>query len=256
MAVVTVFAESRWKAIKKAVREKKDWPPSWLADLHSAYAVLRHHPLGTDDQVTWHYDLLMWLGARKKAVTVLMDGLERFRDSEKLHRLLRERLLRWRGPKGLEEAYTKMLETQKDPAHLEAFAGLASIEAGDQYRRVRHYEEALGAYQRAIGHYENAVKAFAGHQAGADVAIALALASRARVSYQLDDDAGALKDILASFERSPGTAATTDGVGITPVDTANMLLVRLDKRGEADAAATLRAALAKLDPELTKPDIR
>ncbi len=48
MAVVTIFAESRWKAIKAAVRALKDWPPSWLTDLHSAYSLLLRHPLGTD----------------------------------------------------------------------------------------------------------------------------------------------------------------------------------------------------------------
>ena len=254
MAVVTVFAESRWKAIKKAVKAKEDWPPSWLADVHSAYAVLRNHPLGTDGQVVWHYDLLMWLGARQKAVAVLMDGIERFRDSEALHRLLRERMLRWRGPQGLEETYERMLTQHEDPARLEAFAALASLEAGDQYRRASRFEEARAAYTRAIGHYEQAVEAYEGHRDGADVAIALALAARARVAYQVDDDKAALADILASFQRSPGTAGTRDGMGITPGETAQMLLARLKENGQAEAAQSLEDALSKLDPELLLPD--
>jgi tetratricopeptide (TPR) repeat protein len=256
MAVVTVFAESRWKAIKKAVREKKDWPPEWLADIHSAYTVLRNHPLGTDSQVVWHYNLLMWLGARRKAVRVLEDGIKRFRDSEALHRLLRERLLRWRGPKGLEEAYDHMLAEQKDPVHLEAFAGLASLEAADQYRRVHAYAFARDAYGRAIDHYQKAIEAWEGHKPGADVAIALALAARARVEYELDDDAAALKDILASYARSPGTAATRDGLGFSPIDTGQMLMERLDKAGNADGVAQIKQAFSKLDPEFLKPDLR
>ncbi|MHC4822371.1 MAG: hypothetical protein ACYTDX_11745, partial [Planctomycetota bacterium] len=70
-AVLTVFAEGRWKAIKKAVNAKEDWPPEWLTDLHSAYGVLRDHPHGTDAQVLWHYRLLSWLGSPAQAIRVL-----------------------------------------------------------------------------------------------------------------------------------------------------------------------------------------
>src|SRR5205085_172720 len=64
MAVLTIFAEGRFKAIKKSVKEKTDFPPEWLTDVHSAYSMLLRHPLGTEDQVLWHQDLLDWLGAK------------------------------------------------------------------------------------------------------------------------------------------------------------------------------------------------
>ncbi|MCZ6787698.1 MAG: hypothetical protein O7E54_11110 [Planctomycetota bacterium] len=54
MAIVTIFAEARWKAIRTAVREQKKWPTEYLSDLHAAYTVLMRHPLGTDGQVVWH----------------------------------------------------------------------------------------------------------------------------------------------------------------------------------------------------------
>jgi tetratricopeptide (TPR) repeat protein len=254
MAVVTVFAESRWKAIKKAVRENKDWPAEYLADLHAAYSVLRRHPLGTDDQVVWHYELLMWLGARQKAVRVLYDGLERFRDSQALHERLRGRLLRWRGPAGLETAYEELLTRHDDPARLAAFAGFASIVAADQLRRMRKYEEARAAYGRGIAHYEAAVAAHPGHRAVADDAIALALAGRARVAYQIGDDDAALADVLGSLTRGPDSAGTRDGMGITPGETAQMLLARLQAADRAADAERLQEALAQIDPELLRPD--
>ena len=46
-----IFAEARREGIRAAARERRQWPAQWVADVHSAYAVLAEHPLGTDDQV-------------------------------------------------------------------------------------------------------------------------------------------------------------------------------------------------------------
>ena len=78
MAVLNVFAESRWKAIKQAMRAQQRWPGSWLSDVNAAYGALRKHPLGTDEQVKWHFDFLVWLGANDPAARVLSEGLARF----------------------------------------------------------------------------------------------------------------------------------------------------------------------------------
>ena len=253
MALVTVFAESRWKTIKQAVRDNKSWPPSYLADLDAAYSILRKHPLGTDAQVVWHYELLTWLGARAKAVGVLHDGLERFRDSAPLHERLRKHVLRRRGPAGLESAYDTLLERYKDPARLEAYAAVASITAGDQWRRRRQYEKALASYTRGIEHYEAAIRAHDAHAGGGAIAIALTLASRARVHYELGEDAKALEDIVASFGRSPDSAGTRDGANVTPGETAQMLLTRL-RENDVESAKRLAAAMGRLDPYLLRPD--
>jgi len=253
MAVVTVFAESRWKAIRAAVKEQKDWPVEWLSDLHAAYTLLLRHPLGTDGQVLWHYELLDWLGARYRANRILSEGLTRFPDSEKLHARLRDRLLKWRGPAGLEAAYVKMLEEQDSP-RLAPFAALAHVAAADQYRRTRAYEKAATAYARAIVIYENAIQADANHRELADPAIALARASLARLAYDVGNDERAVNEMLASLLRHPDSAGTRDGLGIKPGETAQMLLVRLREKGKVDLASKLEAALSRIDPELLRPD--
>jgi len=254
MAVVTIFAEARWKAIKAAVRKGENWPPEWLSDLDSAYQLLLRHPLGTDSQVAWHYEFLDWLGARRRASKTLQDGLERFRASPKLHRLYRTRILKFRGPAALERAYEQLLEKHGDPARLEPYAGVASVQSAEHYRRIRNYENALDAYARAIDHWEKGVAADPRNRAAADRAVALAHAGRARVAYQLDDDDLALEEILASFDADSGTAGDRDGMGITPGETAQVLLARLEENGRAEEAKTLGMRLAKINPELLRPD--
>ena len=90
---------------------------------------------------------------------------------------------------------------------------------------------------------------------GADHAIALARAARARIYYQLNDDAKALDEMIAAFERRPASAGTRDGMGITPGETAQMLLARLRKEDKSGPTARLEAALGKIDPTLLAPDI-
>ncbi|MCZ6572242.1 MAG: hypothetical protein O7C98_03625 [Planctomycetota bacterium] len=254
MAIVTIFAESRWMAIRAAVREQKRWPPSYLSDLHSAYTVLMRHPLGTDGQVVWHYELLDWLGARFRANQVLREGLERFPESAKLHERFRDRLLKWRGGDGLEAAYAKLLE-QEDSARILWFAGEASNAAARLHRRLKRYKKALKAYERAIAHYEGAMHADEGQRVPAELAIALAWAGRARVAYELGNDRAALQDMLACLARDPEAAGTRDDLGITPGETAQMLLARLREKKQDGDAKQLEAALAKIDPELLRPDI-
>ncbi len=254
-AIVTVYAESRWKAIKKNVRENKDWPPQWLRDLHAAYSVLQKHPLGTDDQVVWHYEFLQWLGAERKAGSVLRSGLGRFKNSMALHERLRKRIGRWQGPAGLESYYAKQIEERpEEHGVLSLFAGYASVDAAEMYRSRKAFMPAHDAYGRAVTHFDAALKAGAARKAGIDHVVALALAGRARVHYQLDNDKQALVDILLSFERSPASAGTRDGVGVNPGETAQMLLARLKKAGRLQGATRLQEAMDKLDPELLRPD--
>ncbi|MHC4847917.1 MAG: ATP-binding protein, partial [Planctomycetota bacterium] len=254
MAVVTIFAESRWKGIQAAVRKGENWPPAWLSDLDSAYRLLLRHPLGTDSQVAWHYEFLDWLGARRRASNTLREGIERFRSSPKLHRLYRARILKFRGPAALERAYELMLSTYKDPAHIEPFAGVAAVNSAEHYRRIRNYEKAMEAYGRAIEHYGKGVAADPRNKPPADRAVSLAHAGRARVAYQLKDDALAFKEIMASFDRNESTAGDRDGVGITPGETAQMLLQRLEDNGKTEEAKQLASRLRKINPELLRPD--
>jgi tetratricopeptide (TPR) repeat protein len=251
--VVTVFAESRWKAIKAAVAKKERWHPSLLADLHAAYALLQKHPLGTDDQVVWHYEFLVWLGAEWRASGVLRRGIERFVGSPALHKRLRDRVLSRRGPDELEATYASMLE--KEPsAQMAAYAGVASVVVAEHYRRTQKLDASMGAYERAIERYEQAIELDPRTQEVADHVIALAHAGRARVAYQRGDDEVALVEILASFKRSPASAGSRDAMGVTPGETGQMLLARLKSFEKSELAAALEAALGKLDPELLRPD--
>ena len=102
MAVLTIFAEARFQAIKASVKKKEKWPPGWLTDLDAAYSVLLQHPLGTDTQIAWHYDFLVWLRAHRRSARILDKGLERFPNSSLLHNKMRDRLVKWRGIDGLE----------------------------------------------------------------------------------------------------------------------------------------------------------
>ena len=254
MSLTTVFAEARWMAIKQAVKAKKDWPPRWLSDLNAAYRLLREHPLGTETQVLWHDELLMWVGARRRALRAVQDGLARWPASAALHKRLRKRVLERGGPGALERVYERLTQHKAHGPTHRWFAAVAAVEAADQLRRTRRNKEARSAYGRALARYEAAAKDFPQIQASADHACAFVLAARARVAYQLDDLPASLTDMLASLQRGPDVAGSRDAMGITPGETAQVLLARLQQEGRTEDAASLDAALKKIDPELLRPD--
>lgn len=254
MAVLKVFAEARWKAMKQATKEKLDFPPQWLADVNAAYAVLLKHPLGTAADVLWHHDTLDWLGAADQAAQVLEAGVRRFPADADLHARLRAHLLRRRDVEGLEAVYAGLVSAPDAPAALVEQAALASVTVGDVLRRTGRLASALEAYARALPLYERALGQDAARRPAVDHGVALVLAAQARVHYQLGRDAEALAAVLASFQRSPGSAGSRDEMGITPGETAQMLLARLKATQQAEAAARLETALAGLDPELLRPD--
>jgi hypothetical protein len=250
MAVLGIFAEARQQAIADALREKADWPGQWLADVHAAYSVLARHPLGTDAQVQAHYDLLRSLGAAGQAERVLDEGLARFSSSFVLHDRLRGRILEERGLAGLESTYESLLLEEQDWPDLEWFAGYASIVAAEFHRRTGADARALEAYERSIAHYERAVALRPDCRDTADHYVALAHAGRARVALEAGAVELALEEILSSFSHRPEAAATLDGLNLSPVDTAKMLLARLKELGRDDLVARLETALGQLDPAL------
>ncbi len=252
MAVLDLFAQARWQAIRKALVAKTPWPGEWLTDVNAAYTVLARHPLGTDAQVAAHYDILKWLGAAGQAARVLDDGLARFAASRVLHDRLRGRLLAERGAEGLEAAYEQLLRDRGSSPELEWFAGYAALVAAEFQRRAGNDALALAAYGRGIAHYERAVAADPSQRGNADHYVALALAGRARLAYERADYEGALAEVLASFARGPDAAATQDGLNISPVDTAKMLLAKLKGLQRQDLVARLEHGLASLDPEMLR----
>ena len=254
MAVLTIFAEARFKAIKAAVKRKEKWPPGWLTDLDAAYSILLQHPLGSDAQIAWHYDFLVWLRAHRRSVRVLDKGLARFPNSSLLHNKLRARLLKWRGVDGLEEAYARMMEKDDRGRDVPWFAGYASMLAGDYYRKAGNAPRAKAAYGRATALFSQAIESNPASQQSADQQAAFALAGQARMSYQLGDDADAHREILASFARFEEAAGARDGAGVTPVETAQMLLARLRENEATALADSLFEALSELPPDYLLPD--
>jgi tetratricopeptide (TPR) repeat protein len=250
MATLELFAKMRCQAIARAVREKKDGPSRWLTDVNAACSVLARHPLGTDAQVAWHYDLLKWLGGGGQAALVLDGGLARFADSWALHERLRERILEEKGVEGLEVVYGDMLRQKGASASLEWFAGHASLVAAEFHRRAKDDAKALASYERAIAQFARSIEEDPESRAGADHQIALAMAARARLACERKDYETALEELLQSFERSKGSAGTLDGLNISPADTARLLRARLTELGRSDLLKKLEAALEKLDPEL------
>ena len=110
--------------------------------------------------------------------------------------------------------------------------------------------EAEAAYDRAIAHYERGIELNQASRATADHYIALAMAGRARLALEGGDHARALAQVVASFARKPDAAASRDGLNISPVDTAKMLLARLNELEQPELAAQLQTALDDLDPAM------
>ena len=262
MAVLELFAEERRRAIVKAVREKRDWPSwskafegteEWLTDLNAAYSVLDRHPCSTDAHVAAHCDFLKLLGALGHASRVLHEGLARFPDSWILHDRLRGLILREKGVDGLESVYGKMLREKDASPNLGCFAGYASLVAAEFHRRAGRNGRAFAAYNRGIAHYEHWIEADRENGGTADHYVAIAFAGLARLAYEQGDYEGAVEELLKSFKRRPEAAGTRDGLGITPANTAWVLLARLSEMDRKDLAEKLERALADIDPELLSP---
>jgi hypothetical protein len=250
VTVLALFAEARQRAIAKAYHEKTAWPPQWLSDIHAAYSVLTRHPLGTDEHVAAYFDFLRWLGATPRAREVLDAGLARFPESAALHGRLRTSILWAKGPDALEDAYAALIAGPTASANLEWFAGYASLVAAEAHRKAREADRASASYDRGIAHYEREIEKNAAARDGAQHYIALAHAGKARIALEQGDLERATSEILAAFRARPDSAASLDGLNITPVDTANMLRARASEAKREDLAAQVTAALDALNPTL------
>lgn len=256
MGALAIFAQSRTFQLYGALRRKENWPAKWLTDVDAAYTVLGRHPLGTDDHVLQHYDLMRSLSAKGRAALILDEGLARFPDSWNLHDRFRGRILDEQGLDGLaglEATYARMLKAENASPNLPWFAGYASLVAAEFHRRAGNMVQAKASYGRAIDNYEDGIDTNPVSRDSADHYIAIAIAGRAHMAFEAEDYGAALEDLLASFERKNEAAATLDGLNFSAVITAKLLLAKLRELEEFDHAATLQAALDSLDPELLKP---
>lgn len=248
--VLSIFARMRQRAIGRAVREKRDWPQEWLTDVHHAYGLLARHPFGDDGACVDHYDFLRYLGAKGQAAGVLDAGLARFPASAVLHDRLRTQWLEERGIDGLEAGYLARLAAADVSSHERGFAGYASLVAAEFQRRQGRSDDARAAYRRAVAHFEAARIADPAGIDSSDHFIAMALAGEARLSLEQDDLAGCLSELEACFARRAASAASLDGLNLSPADTARMLRARLAERGDTELSKRLQTAMDSLDPSL------
>jgi tetratricopeptide (TPR) repeat protein len=255
LLLLSLFAQSRQEAIAQAVRDKQDWPPKWLADVHAAWEVAALHPLASDSQVLMHHDFLRWFGANGEAGRVLEAGLQHFPASWDLHDRLRARVLDEQGVAGLEPEYERRLAAPEASPALHGFAGYAALVVAEAHRRAGRPEEAIAAYERAQQHYERALELDPDRRALSEHFLAMALAGRARVAFERGQDSLAVNELLAAFERRADASATADGLNITAVDTARLLIARLDASAQPELAARLREGLGKLDAVLLEPPV-
>jgi tetratricopeptide (TPR) repeat protein len=172
----------------------------------------------------------------------------RFRTSAALHQRFRDKMLKLGGPGGLEAAYEQMLKESGEA--LEPFAGAASVAAAELHRRQGDFAAALASYQRALAHYE---KSAASDPRDAEQPTALVLAGLARVALQTGDHERATEWIVLSLEKSPDSAGTRDGMGISPGETATMLLEALKAAKKDGLAGKVEAASKPIEPELLRP---
>jgi tetratricopeptide (TPR) repeat protein len=217
MVVLALLAEARWDAISKASLRKEPWPPEWFTDVHAAYSVLAHHPLGSDGQVAGHHDVLEWLGARGEAARVLARGLARHPDSPTLHERLRGQILREQGIGGLESAYESMLRGADASAHLSWFAGFASVVTAEFHRRAGDEAAALAAYQRAQAHYERCVNLDPETGESSAAWIAMIRAGRARLALERGDLESSLEELLAALSTAPHPWPRASVIGHPPL---------------------------------------
>jgi hypothetical protein len=250
MAVLGLYADARRTMIREAVAAQRDWPPSWLADLHAAFSVLAQHPLGEAGHVVAHYDFLVQLGALAPAERAIAAGLRRFPDAWDLHDRWRNRLVADHGVERLEAAYAERLTEADAPLNWVWYCGVASYTTAEFHRRDGKPALAHDAYGRAIARFEEAIAANPSGRDPSDHFIALALAGRARIAATSGDLETATRMLLASFARRPASAGSLDGLNLSPADTARMLRARLETAERADLLAELEAALAALDPAL------
>jgi hypothetical protein len=250
LRVVSLFAAARESAIREAYRKRERWPSEWLADVNAAGLLVAKNRLASVEQLLAIHDFLRWLGGAPRANAILEELLARHPDSPQAHDRLRARLLFDGGPARLESDYEARLAKPDAHPQLAWFAGYAALVAAEHHRREGRADEALASYARGVARY--AAWSAANPEGAAEAAHyeALALAGRARVLLERGDLAGALDALLACLERSPRSAASPDGLNITPADTARQLQARLAVPEQAEAQARLAAALAKLDPAL------
>jgi hypothetical protein len=119
--------------------------------------------------------------------------------------------------------------------------------AAEFHRRVADDDSSILAYKRCIQLYEISNKQNPDWKDSADHYIALAFAGQARLLMQRNQLEASLELVLACFDRRPMSAASLDGLNISPAGTAKMLRSRFTAAEDKPNLDKLQAALDRLD---------
>jgi tetratricopeptide (TPR) repeat protein len=120
-------------------------------------------------------------------------------------------------------------------------------------RRASRYENAMAAYDRGIAHFEKSIRDNPPTLGTAVHFQALALGGKARVAFHANKFDEALQFVLASFQKSPDSAASLDGLNLSTVDTAKLLLAKLRQAEDRESVDRLDSALKSLPPSMLLP---
>ncbi len=246
MELLALFAEARQQAIRGATMLKQDWDPSWMSDVHTTYSLLLAHPLGQDQHVAHHFDFLHFFGSPDTDL-VLDRGLAKFPTSALLHERWRTRLLERGGAELLTSEYDKKAQPADAPEAMAWFAGYAQMVVAELHRKNQQPVPARVAYDRAIALFDR-YRTASGNQDGEHY-VTMANGAIARLLLQSGDRAGAFAALQRAFTGPATAIAAVDGLGITTMQTAEML--RGNARDAKDEALLqqLEAALQALPKE-------
>ncbi len=252
MAVLTLIADERVASIQAASKAKKEWPKAWVQEATTAFDLLAEHPLGNDAHILKYYDFLTSLGARRRAMDVLANGVGRFRGSETLHGRLRQRLLWSRGVGALEESYGRMKARPEADEVTFWYSGVASLVAAEFRRRRSQPEEGFGSYARAMGDFAKVRELDPNYSDSADHYVAIALAGQARIRMEQGklEEAGTL--LRQAFEIRPDAAGALDGLNASAVTTAKLVIAKMGGADSGEPAKALQSALSALPQEQLK----
>ena len=243
--VLAAFVWSRERAIRDAVRNKAEWPSSFMADAKEGFAAIATAPGTRAEEFVAHQDFLRFMGAFSAADQVLEAGLERYLVDPSIHDRLRSRLLwdkRLDAMDGLEGRYESLLAAPDAPARLSWYAGYASRTAAEVLRRSGQPARASEAYGRALAHFQDSAAGDPTTLASSDFQRALCISGQARIAFEAGAKAEAAELLIASLELAPESAATLDGLNQSAVISAQLVAADLGP----EAGGALFAALERL----------
>lgn len=250
VAVASLRAKDLREAVYGPGRRGEEPAPGAIQAADAAHDLLRSHPLSDDLHAREHHDLLLYIGARRRAFEVLEHGLARFPASDALHRRLRDTLLWRRGVKAMLAHYAATKERIGADAATFWFAGLAELVAAEHHRRRARQGEAIAAYDTAQASFTRVAELDEQYGESCKHYRAIALAGQGHAAMELGELERAAALLTRAMELYPNASNVLDGLNFSAVTTSKLLGAKLAAANLVDAREALEAAVARLDARL------